>query len=127
MCCFGNLVHGSIESEFVCFRGSCEAAQLSHELDGRRANLFIRSRRFEIVKRLDVSTHRRSLLEQRALPGLVIEDRTAVERARDCLLVSDDRVEVGLRFELSFNRSNEALQSAQPVELVLITELCGID
>src|SRR5258708_39165651 len=58
-CCY--LVNGSKECSFVGFRWLVEAAHLSHELQGGRTNLFLAHRRFEVEKRLDVSTHKPSL------------------------------------------------------------------
>src|SRR5438105_9146849 len=54
-CC--DLLNRSKECSLVCFRWLVEAANLSHELQGSRANLFFRHRRREIKKDLDISTH----------------------------------------------------------------------
>jgi hypothetical protein len=59
--CLRHLVDGPSESDFVSFGGPREAAQLADELEGRRADLFIRGRRPEVVESLDVSTHMKSL------------------------------------------------------------------
>jgi hypothetical protein len=54
-CC--DPLNRSKECSLVCFRWLVEAANLSHELQGSRANLFFRHRRREIKKDLDISTH----------------------------------------------------------------------
>jgi len=45
----GYLVYGACEREFVHLRGPREAAQLSDELEGRRADLFVRGGWFEVM------------------------------------------------------------------------------
>ena len=52
-------VNGSEKCSFVGFRWLVEAADLSHELQRSRTNLFLRHRRLEVEKRFDVSTHNR--------------------------------------------------------------------
>ena len=54
-CC--DLLNRSKECSLVCFRWLVEAANLSHELQGSRANFFFRHRRREVKKDLDISTH----------------------------------------------------------------------
>ena len=54
-------VNGSKECSFVGFRWLVEAAHLAHELQRGCTNLFLGHRRFEVEKRLDVSTHTCSL------------------------------------------------------------------
>ena len=58
--------------------------------------------------------------EQGELPGPIVEDRTAVERARDRLFVGNDRIEVRFGFESGFDRANEAFEAAESVEFVLV-------
>src|SRR5204862_289446 len=55
-----HLVHGTIEGDFVGLRWLREAAQLSHELQRRGADLIVGGRRREVVQGLDASTHERS-------------------------------------------------------------------
>src|SRR6266571_8468611 len=60
VCRLGHLVYRATESAFVRFGRPREAAQLSDELEGRRADLFVRGGWFEVMQSLDVSTHRNS-------------------------------------------------------------------
>jgi hypothetical protein len=52
-----HLVYCPIEGGFVGLGGLCEAAEFADELQRRRADFFIRRRRFEVVQGFDVSTH----------------------------------------------------------------------
>jgi uncharacterized protein DUF1931 len=56
----GHLVDGAAERSFVDARRPCRAAQLSDELERRRANLVVGRRRLKVGERLDVATHPRS-------------------------------------------------------------------
>src|SRR5258705_8194308 len=60
VCRLGHLVYRPTESAFVRFGRPREAAQLSDELEGGRADLFVRGGWFEVMQSLDVSTHRNS-------------------------------------------------------------------
>ena len=62
-------------------------------------------------------------LEKGELLGRVVEDRTAVQRARDRVFVGNDRIEVGFGFDLGFDCVNEAVEAAEAVEFVLVAEL----
>lgn len=57
VCCCRHLVHGAIEGEFVGLGGLGESAQFADELQRRRTDFFVRRRRFEVVQRLNISTH----------------------------------------------------------------------
>src|SRR5262249_53513437 len=52
-----HLVHRAVESGLVCLGRSRESAQLADELQGGRADFFIRGGGFEVVRRRIVSTH----------------------------------------------------------------------
>src|ERR1700730_3380207 len=52
-----HLVDRAIEGEVVGLRGLVKAAEFANELQRRRADLFFRCRRFEVVQHLNVSTH----------------------------------------------------------------------
>ena len=72
-------------------------------------------------------THQAS--EKRQLPWFrfIVENRTAIERGRDRLFVSYDRIEFGLGFKLGLDRANEAFQPTKAVELVSAAEFCLIE
>lgn len=57
MCRLRDLVYGATEGEFVRLGGLCEAAEFADELQRRRADFFVRRRRFEVMQGLDVSAH----------------------------------------------------------------------
>jgi len=57
MRCLGHPVHRATKRVFVRLGWPGEAAQLSDELEGRRADLLVRGRWFEVVQSFDVSTH----------------------------------------------------------------------
>ncbi len=57
MGCLRDLVYGATEGQFVRFGRLGEAAEFADELQRRRADFFVRRRRFEVVQGLDVSTH----------------------------------------------------------------------
>ena len=59
MCDMRDLIYRAIEWVFICARRLGEPAQLSNELKRRRAILFTRRRRIEIMQSLDVSAHDR--------------------------------------------------------------------
>ena len=52
-----HVLDGAVEGLRVGLRGMVEAAQLPHELDGRRPDLLVGGRRLEIEQGSDVSTH----------------------------------------------------------------------
>jgi len=56
-CGLRHLLDGAIENFFVCFRRFRKAAELPNELQRRRADLFLRRRRFEVMKGSNISTH----------------------------------------------------------------------
>ena len=60
-CC--NLVNRGKECSFVGFRWLVEAAHFPHELEGGRTNLCVRHWRFEVEEGLDISTHKRYLIQ----------------------------------------------------------------
>jgi hypothetical protein len=66
-------------------------------------------------------------LEKGELLGRVVEDRRAVQRARDRVFVGNDRIEVGFGFEPGFDHSNEAFEAAEAVEFVRVTKPCCIE
>src|SRR5437773_5062479 len=57
----GDLVDGLKECSFIAIRGSDVDTNFPHELQGGRANLFVRHGRFEVEEGLDVSAHKRYL------------------------------------------------------------------
>jgi len=59
MCDMRDLIYRAIEWVFICPRRLGESAQLANELKRRRANLFTRRGRTEIMQSLDVSAHDR--------------------------------------------------------------------
>src|SRR4029434_402320 len=66
-------------------------------------------------------------LEKGELLGRVVEDRTAVQRARDRGFVGNDRIEVGLRVEARFDRADEAFEATEAIEFVLVADLCSVE
>lgn len=52
-----HLLYSLIESRFVGFGGTVEAAELSHELKSRGADFIIGRRRFKIEQGFDVTAH----------------------------------------------------------------------
>jgi hypothetical protein len=54
------LIHRAVEGRLVCLGGAREAAQFSHELEGRRTDLLVRDGRIEVVQRPYASTHGKS-------------------------------------------------------------------
>jgi predicted alpha/beta-hydrolase family hydrolase len=52
-----HLLHRTAERGLVCLGRPRESTQLAHELQGGRADLFIRGGRFEVMQRPDVSAH----------------------------------------------------------------------
>ena len=58
MRCLRYLVHGVIEGKFVGLRGLREATQFADKLQRRRVDFLVRCRRFEVVKGLNISTHK---------------------------------------------------------------------
>jgi hypothetical protein len=56
-CGLRHLLDGAIENFFVCFRRFRKAAELPNELQRRRADFFLRRRRFEVMKGFNISTH----------------------------------------------------------------------
>ena len=56
---FSHLVNSEIERILVGFRRLIEPAELSDELNRRRADLFRSDRRFEVEKGFDISAHAR--------------------------------------------------------------------
>ena len=52
-----DLVYGATEGQFVRLGGLCEAAEFSDELKRRRADFFVRRRRFEVMQGLNASAH----------------------------------------------------------------------
>jgi hypothetical protein len=56
-----NVIDRSIECALVCFRRFSETAQLSDELQRRRANFVVGRRRTEVMKCFDRSAHRKSI------------------------------------------------------------------
>jgi hypothetical protein len=63
-----DLINGPIENGFVSFGRLAEATELTHELQCRRADFFIGGRRFEVVQRLNISTHKNCFLIYRLVP-----------------------------------------------------------
>jgi hypothetical protein len=47
----------AVESLLVCLRRLCKSTQFPYELQRRSTNLFFGRRRFEVMKRFDISTH----------------------------------------------------------------------
>ena len=50
-----HLLDRAAEGGLVCFGGPRESAQLADELQGGRADFFVRGGGFEVMQRLDVS------------------------------------------------------------------------
>src|SRR5262245_9690480 len=59
-----HLLHRAIEGALVCLGRPRESAQLADELQGGRANFFVRGGRFEVVQRLNVSAHETSSIRR---------------------------------------------------------------
>src|SRR5207247_10977281 len=74
MCDMRDLIYRAIEWVFICARRLGEPAQLSNELKRRRAILFTRRRRIEIMQSLDVSAHDR--------PSAIVDSRSTISRYR---------------------------------------------
>src|SRR5215217_1492325 len=70
----------TVESLLVGFRRFCKSAQLPHELNRRRANLFLGRRRFEVMKCFDISTHAVLLLPALEKLVYVTNPRNALSR-----------------------------------------------
>src|SRR6185436_13015480 len=56
------LLHRVVECSLVGLGGSCGTAQLADELEGGRADLFVRGGRLEVMQRPNVSAHEISSL-----------------------------------------------------------------
>jgi hypothetical protein len=56
-----DLIDRAIECFFVCLGRFCKSAQLSHELERRRADFIVRRWRTEVMKCFDGSAHEESL------------------------------------------------------------------
>ena len=71
------------------------------------------------------STERQSKKRQLLWPP--IKNGTAVKGWRDRLFVANHRIEIGLRFELGLDGTNESIETPKAVELVSVAELCLIE
>src|SRR5262249_50031039 len=78
-----HLLHRVAERGLVRLGGPRESTQLAHELQGGRADLFVGGGRFEVMQRLDVSTHGTSSMHIGGARSPTAMRTLAYDRRRD--------------------------------------------